>query len=68
MGWTETAVLAEIRQRPEGYVVEAIEKLPASRAVSVRIGGREYGVTGVDPDEMPTIVAREIRRQLALYK
>lgn len=62
--WSEAAVLAELLQFNDMPRIEKVIKLADAHAAAYVLDGYEYAVTGVDPDGLPTEVAREIRRQV----
>lgn len=61
MGWTETAVLAELKE----LGLNEVEKvMKYGDAATVLIDGIEYGAVGIGANEMPTAAARKIFVQL----
>ena len=62
--WTEAAVLAELLQFNDMPRIEEIIKLADAHAAIYVLNGYEYAAVNIDPDGLPTEVAREIRRQV----
>lgn len=60
--WKETDILAMLRGYPDMPAVEKIIKYDRTGVVGIVVDGIERCVTGIDPDELPTGAARQIRR------
>lgn len=60
--WKETDILAMLRGYPDMPAVEEIIKYDRTGVVGIVVDGVERCVTGIDPDDLPTMAARQIRR------